>query len=37
MAGRFRFDGANIAGLPAHRSARLGISRTFQNLRIFHA
>ena len=34
-AGAIRFDGADIAGLPAHRVARLGISRTFQNLRIF--
>jgi branched-chain amino acid transport system ATP-binding protein len=29
------FAGQNIAGLPAHRVARLGISRTFQNLRLF--
>ena len=34
-AGAIRFEGADIAGLPAHRVARLGISRTFQNLRIF--
>ena len=33
--GAIRFEGADIAGLPAHRVARLGISRTFQNLRIF--
>ncbi len=33
--GEIRFDGANLAGLPAHRIARLGISRTFQNLRLF--
>ena len=33
--GEIRFDGANLAGLPAHRIARLGVSRTFQNLRIF--
>jgi branched-chain amino acid transport system ATP-binding protein len=29
------FRGENIAGLAAHRVARLGISRTFQNLRLF--
>jgi branched-chain amino acid transport system ATP-binding protein len=29
------FAGKNIAGLPAYRVARLGISRTFQNLRLF--
>jgi len=34
-AGAIRFQGADIAGLPAHRVARLGITRTFQNLRIF--
>jgi len=34
-AGEILFDGAHIAGLPAHRLARLGISRTFQNLRLF--
>ena len=34
-AGVIRFEGADLAGLPAHRVARLGISRTFQNLRIF--
>jgi branched-chain amino acid transport system ATP-binding protein len=34
-AGVIRFQGADIAGLPAHQVARLGISRTFQNLRIF--
>jgi branched-chain amino acid transport system ATP-binding protein len=34
-AGEILFAGANIAGLPAHRVARLGLSRTFQNLRIF--
>ena len=33
--GEIRFNGDNLAGLPAHRVARLGISRTFQNLRIF--
>ena len=34
-AGAIRFEGVDIAGLPAHLVARLGISRTFQNLRIF--
>jgi branched-chain amino acid transport system ATP-binding protein len=34
-AGTIRYEGADIAGLPAHRVARLGISRTFQNLRSF--
>ena len=33
--GEILFAGANLAGLPAHRIARLGISRTFQNLRLF--
>jgi len=34
-SGRIRFDGADITRLPAHRRARRGIARTFQNLRIF--
>ncbi len=29
------FDGVELSGLPPHRIARLGISRTFQNLRLF--
>jgi branched-chain amino acid transport system ATP-binding protein len=33
--GGILFNGADIAGLPAHRIARLGITRTFQNLRLF--
>jgi ABC-type branched-subunit amino acid transport system ATPase component len=33
--GKILFDGVDIAGLPAYRIARLGISRTFQNLRLF--
>jgi branched-chain amino acid transport system ATP-binding protein len=32
--GAIRFDGARIDGQPAHRFARLGIARTFQNLRL---
>jgi branched-chain amino acid transport system ATP-binding protein len=33
--GAIWFNGANIARLPAHRVARVGIARTFQNLRLF--
>jgi branched-chain amino acid transport system ATP-binding protein len=33
--GEIRFNGEDITGLTAHRVALLGISRTFQNLRIF--
>ena len=33
--GKILFAGADIAGMYAHRVARLGISRTFQNLRLF--
>ena len=33
--GEILFDGVDIAGMPAHRIARLGITRTFQNLRLF--
>jgi ABC-type branched-subunit amino acid transport system ATPase component len=33
--GAIWFNGADVAGLPAHRVARLGIARTFQNLRLF--
>jgi branched-chain amino acid transport system ATP-binding protein len=34
-AGSIRFDGREIAGLPAYRVARMGIVRTFQNIRLF--
>ena len=34
-AGEVRFRGRSLAGLPAHRLARLGLSRTFQNLQLF--
>ncbi len=34
-AGRIVFDGASIAGLPAHRVAARGIARTFQATRLF--
>lgn len=33
--GAIMFNGQNLAGLPAHRVARLGIARTFQTLRLF--
>jgi ABC-type branched-subunit amino acid transport system ATPase component len=33
--GKILFEGADIAGMPAPQVARLGISRTFQNLRLF--
>ncbi|MBI5016832.1 MAG: ABC transporter ATP-binding protein [Deltaproteobacteria bacterium] len=35
-SGSVVFEGREIAGLPAHRIARLGLARTFQNLKIFH-
>ena len=34
-SGSIRFQGSEIAGLPAHKVTRLGIHRTFQNLRLF--
>jgi branched-chain amino acid transport system ATP-binding protein len=33
--GDVRFDGRSIVGLPPHRVAKLGITRTFQNIRLF--
>ena len=33
--GRIRFCGENILGRPTHSIMRLGLSRTFQNLRLF--
>jgi branched-chain amino acid transport system ATP-binding protein len=35
--GRIEFDGHNLLALPAHRIARAGIARTFQNLALFPA
>ena len=34
-AGRIRVDGRDVAGEPAHRFARAGIGRTFQNLQVY--
>jgi branched-chain amino acid transport system ATP-binding protein len=33
--GQVKFCGRVISGLPAHRIARMGIARTFQNVRVF--
>jgi len=33
--GKVFFKGSDISGLPQHRIARMGIARTFQNLRLF--
>ena len=34
--GTVTYHGTNITGLPAHKVAKLGITRTFQNLRLFN-
>jgi ABC-type branched-subunit amino acid transport system ATPase component len=34
-AGAVRFQGREVLGLPGHRLARLGLTRTFQNLQVF--
>ena len=34
-AGTIRLEGRNITGQPAYRVARLGVARTFQNIRLF--
>ncbi|MFG1359139.1 branched-chain amino acid ABC transporter ATP-binding protein/permease [Xanthobacter pseudotagetidis] len=36
-AGRIRIGGADVTGLSAHRRARLGLVRTFQNLQLIHS
>ena len=34
-AGEILFDGAEVAGLPPHAVTKLGVGRTFQNIRLF--
>jgi branched-chain amino acid transport system ATP-binding protein len=34
-SGSIKLDGESIAGLPPHRITKLGIARTFQNIRLF--
>ena len=34
-SGSIRLDGVSIAGLPPHRITKMGIARTFQNIRLF--
>ena len=34
-AGRILFNGQSVVGMPPHRIAKLGITRTFQNIRLF--
>jgi branched-chain amino acid transport system ATP-binding protein len=33
--GSIRFDGVELSGRPAHAIAKLGVARTFQNIRLF--
>jgi len=34
-SGQILFNDVDVTGLPAHRMARLGLARTFQNIRLF--
>src|SRR5690242_4613200 len=36
-SGEIRFDGAPLAKMKRHKITRLGIARTFQNIRLFRA
>ena len=35
-AGRIEFANFDVTGLPPHEISRLGVARTFQNIRLFH-
>ena len=35
-SGTITFGGSNISGRPPHQITKLGIARTFQNIRLFH-
>ena len=35
-SGKIMFDGRDITGLPAWKISRLGIARTFQNIRLYN-
>jgi branched-chain amino acid transport system ATP-binding protein len=35
-SGKILLDGQDISGLPQHEITRVGIARTFQNIRLFH-
>ena len=35
-SGRVVFGGRTISGLPRHKVTKLGVARTFQNIRLFH-